>query len=393
MTAPSERDNGRNATFFEPNTSGVDMASENRAVSQRFTQFYIGRGYQYVEPGGILPEDDKTVIFTGATITPLKRFLHEGVPQPGLTMVQKCLRVKRLDEMFDVNKYPDWTHYFTMCGILSAPERIGEVTGEAYDLLIDELNVQPENLLIEASSRDKDLSNHWIKKGVEVEEDTHPEGYYRWQYGIPNIHGRGINILLRHDLKDTYRDLGNVVSVEDDGGSTIAYEFGFGLESLLSKKHGFKKPMEASIACSVIKYEEGAKEKLINALVAAIVIYHHGVEPGKGKEKHVLKKLIKGISFLRRQMDLSLDRLKKYGEVFELAEFEESYNSGEKLIGGIIDYEKQLAKYIDYARNQSHAHRLRGDVNNRLHQKVVRMGNVMGISPVDVDQVVRSIIT
>lgn len=390
MTGLTERNNGEGYEPYGVDIPKRDIASENRSIGQRFIQFYVSRGYQHVESTSILPEEDKTVIFTGATITPLKKFLQEGIQQPGLVMVQKCLRVKRLDEMFDTSKYPDWTHYFTMCGILSAPGRVENVSDEAYHLLIDELGVTPENLLIEASSRDKDLSSSWEKKGIKVEEDKYPEEYYTWGYGIPNVYGRGLNIVLKHNSTDTYRDLGNVISVENDAGAVLGYEFGFGLESLLSKIRGFKKPMEASTVCSVIPYEEGVKEKLLDALVAAVVIFHHGVEPGRGREKHILKKLVKGISFLRRQMDIPTEQLQEWGNIFELAEFGEDSNSGEKLINGILAYENQLAKYIDYVQNQMHSRRLRGELDARFSQKALKMGTEMGISPTDIEQVIHS---
>lgn len=393
MAGLTERNEGNIPIHVDSKPSGIDIIAENRLISDKFSQFYVKRGYQYVKPEGILPKDDNTVIFTGATITPLKRFLQEGVPQPGLVMVQKCLRVKRLDEMFDIDKYPDWTHYFTMCGTLSAPGRIEDLSGEAYDFLTDELKINPKNLQIEASSKDRDLSAHWVEKGVKVEEDAHPDEYYRWQYGIPGVYGRGLNIVLRHDANDTYRDLGNVVSVENSDDKTIAFEFGFGLESLLSKMHGFKKPMEASTVCSIVPYEEGVKEKLLNALVAAIVIYHHDVQPGKGRERHVLKKLVKGVSFLRRKMGISIEEIENVGNLFENAEFEIGKSSGSKLIEDITQYEEQLIKFTDYARNQTHAHRLRNKVDENLDQKIRRMGNNMGILLTDIEDIVNPALT
>lgn len=368
----------------------IDIMEGQRFIIAQVLQFYIEQGYQVVAPGSLLPEEDNSVIFTGATITPLKRHLKEGMPSPGLCMVQKCLRTKRLDEMTNLNIIPDWTHYFTMCGILSAPGRVEKVSDETYELLINRLKIPVNNLLIEASSRDKDLSDHWRNKGITIAEDTQQHDYYRWQYGIPNISGRGINFLLRFNEGDSYRDLGNIISIEDNTSNPIAYEFGFGLESLLSKMHGFKKPMEASLVSSVIPYEEGLQEKFIDTLMAAVVIFHHGVEPGRGKERHVLKKLVKGLSFLRRKMNIPIEQIADWSDKFEEVEFSTS-GSTDKLIAGIMAYESKLAKFIDYARNQAHAHRLRDDVGERLLEKLRREGMNMGILPVEIDGAVETI--
>lgn len=370
----------------------VDIKEKHRFIADQFLQLYTECGYQSLPSAGVLPQDDRSVLFTGATITPLKKILEEGVPPPGLCIVQKCLRTKRLDEMTNLNIIPDWTHYFTMCGILSAPGRIDSVSNEAFELLINRLKIREDNLLIEASSADRDLSSYWSNKGIKVVEDTQSESYYRWQYGLPNMSGRGINFLLRFNEDDAYRDLSNVISVEDNTGNVMAYEFGFGLESLLSKTYGFKKPMEASLVSSVIPYKEGLQEKLIDVLMAAVVISHHGINPGRGKEKHVLKKLVKGLSFLRRKMAIDIDQIKDWGNKFEEVEFGGG-SSGDKLITWIMVYESQLTKFIDYAKNQVHAHKLRNDMGEKLLTKLRREGGNMGILPVETDEVINAVLS
>lgn len=371
--------------------SQVDIREGQRFIADQFLQFYTECGYQSLPSASLLPQDDRSVLFTGATITPLKKFLEEGVPPLGLCMVQKCLRTNDLNKIYDLAAIPDWTSYFTMCGILAAPGGIEKVSDEAYELLINRLKIPVKNLLIEASSRDKDLSDHWRNKEITIAEDTQQPDYYQWQYGIPNISGRGINFLLRFNESDNYRDLGNVISVEDNTGNVIAYEFGFGLESLLSKIHGFKKPMEASLVSSVIPYKEGPQEKFIDTLMAAVVIFHHGVEPGRGKERHVLKKLVKGLSFLRRRMNMSIEQIADWSDKFEEVEFGTD-DSRDKLIAGIIAYESQLTKFIDYAKNQAHAHQLRNDVGERLIKKLRREGGNMGILPPEIDYVINSVL-
>lgn len=386
---------GKENEIYAGNNEGVlpkiDIRERQKFIIDQFLQFYTEQGYQLVQPGSLLPEEDKSVIFTGATITPLKRYLKEGIPSPGLCMVQKCLRTKRLDEMTDLGKIPDWTHYFTMCGILSAPGRTESVSNEAFELLINRLKIRRENLLVEASSADRYLSSYWSNNGIEVMEDTHPENYYRWQYGLSNACGKGVNLLLRFDQNGLYRDLGNVISVQDSTGQVMAYEFGFGLESLLSKMHGFKKPMEASLVSSVIPYQEGSQEKFIDTLMAAVVIFHHGVEPGRGKERHILKKLVKGLSFLRRKMDISIEQIADWSDKFEEVEFGTS-GSRDRLIAGIMAYESKLAKFIDYAKNQVHAHKLRNDVDRKLLVKLWREGVNMGILPLEIQEVIDAIL-
>jgi len=374
-------------------SSKSSLQEKQAFVIEQFLQFYKERGYQLIEPENLIPKDDKSVIFTGATITPLKKYLlREGIPYPGLYMVQKCLRTKRLDDMTDLKIIPDWTHYFTMCGVLSTVGREMEVANEAYDLLVNKLKIPKSNFLVDACLTDRDLSRHWQVKGIEIAENTHQENIYRWRYGIPNIYGRGINLLLRYNETDVYRDLGNMISVEDSDGKTLGYEFGCGLESLISKMLGFKKPLEASLVSAVIPYKEGLQEKFIDLLTAVVVILHYDIEPGRGREKHVLKRLIKGLSYLRRKMDISIEQVKEWCLIFEKIEFGES-NSVDKIIVAISTYEDQLEKYIDYAKNQVYAHKLRNEINGRLREKLEREGNNMGILPNEVVVIIETVLS
>lgn len=377
----------------QPMTEGIlDIRTGQRLISDRFTSFFRERGYHSAPPGSLLATGDDSVIFTGATITPLKGYLDSGLLTPGYYLVQKCLRTKRLDEMTDLTKIPDWTHYFTMCGVLGAPSRLKEISTEAYELLIEKFNIYKKNLLVLASSEDRDLSGFWRDLGIDVGEDTDPVDSYRWKYGIPGIFGRGINFLLRHSENHDYRELGNLISVEDNNHTLRAYEFGFGLESVLSTLLGFKKPMEASIVSTVIPYTEGLREKYADALSAAVVLYHHGVEPGRGRERFILKRIVKGISYLRRHMKMSLDEVKEDGRKFEEAEFETENGSTEGLVKAVIAYENQLSKFTDYAKNQVHAHRLRNQTGQYLVEKLQREGKNMGILPTELDEIVNMVL-
>lgn len=369
-----------------------DIKDGQLAISNAFVTFFQEHGYTHVEPTGLLPEDDSSVLFTGATITPLKKYLMDGIPDPGLCLVQKCLRTKRLEQITDMTQIPDWTHYFTMCGILASSNSKSRIIADAHDLLINHFHINPQNLLIETCPTHADLSAYWDQQGIALSENTQSTESFRWNYGIPGIYGRGINFLLRFNDASAYRELGNFVSVENQDGAVIGYEFGFGLESFLSTIYGFKKPMEASLISAVIPYKEGLQEKFLDTLMAAVVIYRHGIEPGRGKEKHVLKKLVHGLSFLRRNMQINDAHIKKWAAAFERIEFGDSC-IGEKLLFDIQSYEKKLTEFFDYARNQVHAHRLRNDdLGEKLIGKLKNQGMAYGILPVEIDTVIEAVL-
>lgn len=381
-----------NQGLQEPNTGLpiINIVESQRLIKDVFTSSYADLGYELVLPDTLIPQEDDSVIFTGATITPLKRRLLEGVDSPGYFMLQNCLRTNSLKKLTDLDFIPDWTGYFTMAGVLASPGRMHEVVNEGVSLF-NKLGLSGENMQVLASSSDRDLSDPWKDAGIEVAEDTQGLEYYRWKYGLENIGGRGITFLLRSELGDSFRELGNLISIETDQGEVKGYEFGFGLESLLSKMAGHKKPMTVSTMCSVIPYEEGIKEKLIDALATSTVIFHHGINPGKGKEKHVLKKLVKGLSYLRRNLQISIDDIKTYSNSFEEVEFSESTDVGERLTQAILEYEARLSKFRDYASNQQHSHLLRGETGHRLTAKIVQEGQNQGILPVEIENILLSL--
>lgn len=385
-------EDGSNSLGRDPISTTVNIGERQRFICAQFSQLYSELGYQSVPPEGLLPTEDTTVIFTGATITPLKKFLFEGITPPGYFIVQKCLRTQGTNAICDLNVIPSGMNYFTMCGILASPERREEVANEGYDLLVNRFGIPKKNLLIQATSSDKNLSQPWKDKGIIVEEDKQPEDSYRWRYGIPDAYGRGINIFLRFNNNDAFREIGNQISIHDGTGRIIGYEFGFGLESLLAKMNGFKKSTEANTVSAAIPYEEGVREKLVNALATCVVLYHHGINPGKGKERYILKKYVKGLSFLRRQLDVSIDQLREYGDAYESAEFTTAHDSGNKVAEGVIAYENKLSKFLAYAKNQVHAHRLRGSVDEYLREKLLREGNNMGILPVEINEIVNVVL-
>lgn len=134
-------------------------------------------------------------------------------------------------------------------------------------------------------------------------------------------------------------------------------------------------------------------EKFADALVATMVMYHHGIEPGRGRERHILKIFVKGMSFLRRKMNISCEQIGEWGRSFEMAEFMTDTDSASKLVADVQRYEQQLGKFVEYAKNQTHAHELRNDdMGQKLAMKLRRQGENMGIVPDEIDEVVRLVL-
>lgn len=392
MVSSIESDDGSVLFVDRVGLANLDIRKGQEFISNEFSSFYEKAGYQFVTPEDLLPRDDSTVLFTGATITALKRFLVNGVDSPGYFTIQKCLRTQGSEWLTDLNNIPTGINYFTMCGILASPDSWDKVASEGYDLLVNRLGIPSSNILIEIPSDREDLSGGWREKGVAVNQDSRPETSFMWGYGMPGIYGIGINILVRFGERGEYKEVGNHIAIYSSEGSIVGYEFGFGLESLLAKTHGLNKSTQAHIISSVIPYREGVDEKVVNTLVTCLVLLHHGIQPGKGRERFVLKKHIKGLSFLRRKLGWSIEQLKEYGGAYEEVEFGQKSESANQLALSLEAYELQLAKFYDYAKNQTHAHMLRNQLRGvYLIEKIRREGLKLGILPVEIDEIIQGL--
>ena len=64
---------------MEKISPNIDIKGGQEFITQQFLHFYTERGYAYLPSASLLPDNDRSVLFTGATITPLKKFIEQRV--------------------------------------------------------------------------------------------------------------------------------------------------------------------------------------------------------------------------------------------------------------------------------------------------------------------------
>jgi hypothetical protein len=248
-----------------------------------------------------------------------------------------------------------------MCGTLYSPRKKKEIINDAYSLLTDVYKIIPEDIIVRSSSRDKDLTDD-LKEKVLIEENTKPNSYYDWKYGREEMLGRGVTFAVRGGGRIDYRDIGNVVAIEKNG-SVLGYEFGFGVETILSRIYGLTRPIEAAGISQIIPFEPGVGEKFSDLLVASIVMFQNGIIPGAGKEKHVLKIYLKALSYWQINLNIPLDQIKDWADIFSKNEFGETGENGKKIKIYLEQYNQKIEEYKDYINNQLHAWQIKGNGN------------------------------
>jgi len=379
-------------TSYEITIRPEEIKNAHTAVKDGFSSYFGGKGYSILPSAPLIPHNDPTVVFTGATITSLKHFLAEGVPSPGVAMIQNCLRTKRLEQMYDMDSIPEWTHYFTMLGILAAPDQKEQVAKNAMEYIVDHLHIPQENIKVLASVQDNDLTDPWKKARFEIEEDTQPIENFRWKYGSTDTVGRGISFEVQNGNLPP-RELGNIVSVESPDGTVKGYEFGFGLESYLASQHGAKKPMEVSLMSAAIPYTEGLQEKVLDTLTAIAVIGHNGIKPaGGGKAQSVQQRLVKGLSYIMRKTELPHSLIEEWANAIEKVEFGIEGKIGGKILEWVTAYNKKLEHFKQHAENQVNAINMKGGNLSHLSYKLRTYGLSIGIAKEDLNELLQLVV-
>lgn len=365
-----------------------------QSVVLTFDNFFIGRGYRKFAPEPILPQTDNSILFTNSTIVPLKSLVEERrIPNPGCFVIQPCLRNQNLQIMHEDEAIPEYMNYFTMLGTLAFPGRYGEVAEESWELLTQHLNIPRKNIKIFISSQDKDMLSIWqnMTGGPIVEVDSKEEGYYEWSYGMPGVSGRGLTFSIRFKDSGIFRDIGNIITMKTRGGEVVGYEFGFGVETILSRMFDLTRPIEAATISKIVFFEVGLKEKLADAIACVTVLYRHGLRPGRGGARHILKAYIKGISYLRRGLAIDLESIRESISAYEQLEFGSSSDAPRAVIGDLVVFESKLELFRSYVRSQFIAHAKRNSVNTQFFTKLRKRAKYYGLPSAECGEIIKEL--
>lgn len=334
-----------------------DIEVAQAEIRHSFFEFFKARGYTQLPAESIIPKENANLLFTNATVIPLKRFImDENIPVPGLMVEQPCLRVQNLGHMFDESFMPEYMGYFKMLGILSNPAWYEKLVEESYVYLVDVLRVPRNDIKILASSRDKHFLSVWYQKCRDfIEEDTRDEDFYAWTYGKEDIIGRGITFSIRQN-GERFNDIGNVVEMTKKG-KVVGYEFGFGMETIIARLCKLDGPFEAARISKVVPFKtDGLVKKLQDYIACVVVLYAQGIRPGNGKARFITKKTVKGLIYLRKKLGIDIDQLKSFLSGFERLEFGQDTGIAEKVVDDIMSYEvahrRNLELFKSYVKNQ-----------------------------------------
>lgn len=129
-------------------------------LRERFLQFFKKHGHKIVPSDSLVPQNDPTLLFTGAGMNQFKEnFLGIKKDLKRAASSQKCLRTGDLDE---VGRTPYHHSFFEMLGNFSFGDYFKkEAIHWAWDLLTVELGIQKDRLRVSVYKDDKEAYKIW----------------------------------------------------------------------------------------------------------------------------------------------------------------------------------------------------------------------------------------
>ena len=159
-------------------------ALKSYEIRQMWLDFFKSKGHLVEPSASLVPQNDKTLLWTNAGVTPLKKYFDGSVTPEcrRITNAQKCIRTNDIE---NVGKTARHHTFFEMMGNFSIGDYFrNEVIPWAFELLTSEkwFDINPDKLYITYYPTDKETLNLWVKCGMNPEHMIPLEDNF-WEIG------------------------------------------------------------------------------------------------------------------------------------------------------------------------------------------------------------------
>lgn len=153
-------------------------------IRKMWLDFFQSKGHQVIESASLIPEDDDSLFFVNAGVTPLKKYFDGTIVPENrrLTSIQKCIRTNDIENV-GVTK----THqtFFEMMGNFSVGDYFREEALDfAYEFLTssDWCDIPKEKLYCTIYMTDEASYNKWVSLGMSPDHIVRLAGNF-WEIG------------------------------------------------------------------------------------------------------------------------------------------------------------------------------------------------------------------
>ena len=320
----------------------------HQLVQESYLKNFVTAGYEKIQPVDIASSYDKSTIFIGSSISTFKPMLEDyKIPECGAVVVQPCMRTQNKKNLYNDEVVPEYNSYFNIIGGIAPLNKTEDVCNHFTDYLRNDLNIDPSCLTIKINRDDMDLLQGVSNLGdIKIEMNTREPKYYRWIYGMEGISGRGLTYSVKNFNSGTNGDIGNII-IMDKGGKSVAVQWGFGVETILSRVFGKKYPIESSLIGQACFPKFETLIKFQDTLASVLEMFISKVKPGVHSAGCEQRDYLKGLSYLRRKFDITLEDVQECANKYLKLKGIIDQGAVEEMITYIVQHEKKVAQFSE----------------------------------------------
>ena len=139
----------------------------NNEIRQKWFDFFESKGHLKMPSASLVPQDDDSLLFNNAGVTPLKKYLDgTSIPESRrIVNIQKCIRTNDIENVGVTKRH---LTFFEMMGNFSIGDYFkNEAIEFAYEFLIDYMKIPKEKLYMTVYTHDDETKNKWISLGID----------------------------------------------------------------------------------------------------------------------------------------------------------------------------------------------------------------------------------
>ena len=153
-------------------------------IRKMWLDFFQSKGHQVIESASLIPEDDDSLFFVNAGVTPLKKYFDGTIVPENrrLTSIQKCIRTNDIENVGVTKRHQT---FFEMMGNFSIGDYFKEEALDfAYEFLTspDWCDIPKEKIYCTIYMTDEVAYNKWISLGLDPTHIVRLEGNF-WEIG------------------------------------------------------------------------------------------------------------------------------------------------------------------------------------------------------------------
>ena len=156
----------------------------SKEIRKMWLDYFSSHGHKIVDSASLIPQNDDTLLWINAGVTPLKRYF-DGTEVPvskRLTNIQKCIRTNDIENVGVTRRHHT---FFEMMGNFSIGDYFrDEALAYAFELLTSKewFDIPVEKLYVTVFPDDMDTINRWIELGMYPDHIIRLEDNF-WEIG------------------------------------------------------------------------------------------------------------------------------------------------------------------------------------------------------------------